>query len=120
VVVVVEQYRERKSISYHLLATPGETGEVVVYNVDPGFKFTIERVQVAFPVGQYFELHVKIMRGLEQIKPTSGDYSGDGFVIADVTKVELGSGEPIKVWYKNDSTTANREALIIIEGYIES
>jgi hypothetical protein len=117
---MADKYVERKSISYRILAAPGETKEVAIYRVDAGYRFIIERVQVAFPVGSYFELHVKILRGLEQIKPTTGDYCGDGFVIADTTKVEVGSDETIKIWYKNDSTTQVRDALVIVEGYIET
>jgi hypothetical protein len=115
-----KKYVERKSIAYRILAAPNETKEVAVYRVDAGYRFIIERVQVAFPVGTFFELHVKIMRGLEQVKPTSGDYCGDGFVIADTTRIEIGSDETIKVWYKNDSPNQIREALVLIEGYIET
>jgi hypothetical protein len=114
---MAEQHVERKSIAYYILAAPGEEKTVDVYKVSGGRKFVLERVQVAFPVGQFFELHVKIFRGLEQVKPTNGDYCGDGFVIADITKVEFGSGESVKVYYKNDSTTQYRECLVIIEGY---
>jgi len=114
---MAEQYVERKSIAYHILAAPGEEKTVDIYKVSEGRKFVLERVQIAFPAAQYFELRVKIMRGLEQVKPTTGSYCGDGFVVTDTTKVEFGSGENIKVYYKNGSTTQYRECFVLIEGY---
>ena len=112
-------YVERKSIHYLIQASPDEEATYEVYTVSPGKKFKLERVQIFFPLGTAFELQVKVFRGLEQIKPTTGYYCGDGNVMVDVTGVWFGSGETIKLWWKNTSSSDNRFATVLLEGYEE-
>lgn len=116
-VVVVEEFIERKSIGYLISASPGEEAEVKIYRVSAGKIFKCERVQIYFPLGTFFELQVVIKRGLEPIKPTKGVYQGDGNPVLDVTGVEFGSDEEIRLWYKNLSTTDIRKAFVLIEGF---
>jgi len=119
VVVVEERYRERKSIAYFINALAGEENTVSVYKVSAGMKFYLERVTIYFQNGSAFELIVAIYRGLEQVKPTNGVYRADGGFVQDTTKVEFGSGEDVKVYYKNTNTTTARKALVLLEGYEE-
>jgi len=119
VVVGEEGFKERKSISKLILASPGEEKTIDAYRVSGGKRFKLERVQVFFPLGSYFELEVKILRGSEQVKPTDGSYRGDGNVVVDVTGVWFGSDEHIKIWYKNNSSTDNRAATVLLEGFEE-
>ena len=117
--MVEERYRERKSIAYFINASAGEERIVSVYNVSDGRKFYLERVTIYFQNNCAFELLVSVFRGLEQVKPTSGIYRADGGFVQDTTKVEFGSGEDVKVFYKNTNATTPRRALVLLEGYEE-
>ncbi len=114
-----QAYRERRSAAYTIIASPNEENTIEIYKVSPAKKFKLERVQIAFPVGSAFELQIAVYRGLEKVKPTTGVYSGDGFVIADITGVEFYSGDSVKLWYKNLSSTDIKRAIVILEGYEE-
>jgi len=115
--VVEEKYVERKSIHYFISASAGEEKTIDVFTVSPVKKFKLEKVQIFFPLGTAFELEVAIFRGLEQIKPTNGVYKGNGNVFVDTTGVWFGTGETVKLWYKNLSTTDVRQATVLLEGF---
>jgi len=117
--VVEAKYIARKSIHYFISASPGAEALVGVYKVSPGKRFKLERVQIFFEMGTAFELEVAIFRGLEQVKPTTGVYKGEGNVFVDVTGVWFGPGEEVKLWYKNLSTTDIRKATLLLEGFEE-
>jgi len=117
VVVVEESHVERKSIHYFIDASPGEERIVDVFTVSPGKRFKLEKVSVFFPDETAFELEVAIFRALEQVKPTNGVYKGKGNTITDTTGVWFGTGEVVKLWYKNLNTTTARQGTALLEGF---
>jgi len=117
--MVEEKYVERKSAHLYISASPGVEEIIDAFTVSPGKKFKLERTFVFFPSGTAFELEVAVYRGHEKVKPTIGVYKGDGNSVEDKTAVWFGSGEPVKVWYKNLSTTDVRKCTVMLEGYEE-
>jgi len=115
--VVEEALVERRSIHYFISASPGEETTINVFTVSPGKRFKLEKVSVFFPTGTNFELEVAIFRGLEQVKPTNGVYKGNGNTITDTTGVWFGTGEDVKLWYKNLNTTTARQGTALLEGF---
>jgi len=117
--VVKEEYKERKSIHVFIEAAIGEIKTKKIYTVSPGKKFKLERVRVFFDAGTNFELKVAIFRGLEQVKPTDGTYRGNNNTVIDTTAVWFGTGETIRVWWQNLSTTEVKRCTLLLEGYEE-
>jgi len=107
------------SIAKYLSIDPGDSGEIVAYEVDPAKSFKTQSIYVAFPPGTYFELELSIMRGINQIAPYNGTYRGDASVIEDEFIEDISSGERVIIKYKNNNTTQVREAFVIIRGELE-
>ncbi len=104
------------SITKYIIVNPGDSGEVIAYEVDPAKTFRTQSIYIAFPPGTYFDLELSIMRGIKQIAPYSGTYRGDASVIEDEFVDDISSGEHVIIKYKNNSTTQIREAFVIIRG----
>ena len=66
------------SIGYHLEASAGAEGDIVLYTVEAARRFKTKSVYVFFPIGNYFELQVYLKRGEKQIAPYKNYYCGDG------------------------------------------
>ena len=111
--------RRRFSIAYRLVASPGASGEVVLYQVEPAARFKTESVYISFPAGTYSELEVSICRGIMQVAPSQGVYAGDNQVIEDEFIEDISSGERVVLKYKNSNSTQTRECFVIVRGFIE-
>jgi len=109
----------RFSIVYKLTADPGASGEIVIYEVEPAYRFKTESVYIAFPAGTYGELEVAVYRGINQIAPSKGVYCGDNMVIEDEFVEDISSGERVILKYRNLNTTQVREAYIVVRGFLE-
>jgi len=109
----------RFSVYRKLTADPGASGEELVYAVEPARRLKLDRVVVAFPPGSSFELEVALLRGLEQIAPSRGAYSGDGFALVDELDVECGSGDRILLRYRNLNPAQARSCGVLLCGVEE-
>jgi len=107
---------ERISIPYHLTAEAGAEGNVTIYTVPAARTLRSIEVSIAFPVGQYGELEISFYRGIMRVLPTQGAYTGDNMLFPTRAFAEWGTGESVKVHYKNTNSTEVREAYILVEG----
>jgi hypothetical protein len=111
--------QRRFSIAYRLVANPGATGDIVLYQVEQAARFKTESVYVSFPAGTYSELEVAIYRGIMQVAPSQGAYVGDNQVIEDEFIEDISSGERVILHYRNSNTTQVRECFVIVRGFLE-
>jgi len=110
---------EKWSASYHLVASPGAEDFVSIATVPAGRILRLKRIQVFFPTGNADELHVAFYYGDLQVFPDEGDLVGDDVKYDKQVDVRYFSQDPIRVWYKNDNTTYERIADIVVEGELE-
>jgi len=110
---------EKWSASYHLVASPGAEGFVSVATVPDGKVLHVKRIEVFFPTGVSDELHVAFYYGNAKVFPDEGDLVGDNIKYDKPVELRYYSQDPIRVWYKNDNTTYERIANIVVEGELE-
>jgi len=107
------------SASYHLVAAPAAEGFVDIATVPSGKILKVNRVEVFFPAGVHDELHVCFLYGNMKVFPNEGDLVGDNIKYDKPVDLRYYSQDPIRVWYKNDNTTYERVANIVVEGELE-
>jgi len=110
---------KRFSVTYHLVANGGESGQKEIYRVEAGRTLKTESVYIAFPAGTYFELEISIFHGINQVAPSSGVYVGDNQVIEDEFIEDIPSSERFLLNYKNNNSSQTREAFVIVRGFLE-
>jgi len=108
-----------KPLSYRLSAAPDAEGFVAIYTVKPGQRYRAKRIRVHFPSGTAGELRVALYYGAMKVAPETDYYSGDDFTYENGIDVTYFSGDPVRIWYKNTSTTAYRYADIEIAGCLD-
>ena len=106
-------------IGYHLEASAGAEGDIVLYTVEAARRFVTKSVYVFFPIGNYFELQVYLKRGEKQIAPYKNYYCGDGNVIEDEFIEDISSAERVILHYKNTNSSETRECYILVRGELE-
>jgi len=106
-------------VAYELAAAAGESGEAYAYTVTAGRKFTVNKVQFVFPVGNGFALRVWVQRGTEKIVPKEGYVVGDGHRIPVLANIEFEGGSSIIIGYNNTDPANSHKALIIFEGVLQ-
>jgi hypothetical protein len=104
------------SVAYKLTAGKGEEGDVTLYTVEAARVFKLRNISTNFPSGQAFKLEISIFRGMKQVAPSVGVYSGDGSVIKDESDEEFQSGERIIAHYKNTDTANAQSCFILLTG----
>ena len=107
---------EKVTIPYHLVASPGSSGEVTLYEVPQARELRVTRIITYFPAGNYGELEVSYWVGIRQAHPTKGSLTGDNVVWDDEVDFKVSSGSALTLKYVNSNTTETREAFIHIEG----
>jgi len=110
---------EKWSVSYHLVAGAGAEDIISIATVPPGKVLTIKRVEVFFPTGDNDELHVALYYGNMKVFPDEGDLVGDNIKYDKAVELKYYSQDPIRLYYKNDNTTYERIADIVVEGEFE-
>jgi len=110
---------KKVSIAYHLEASAGSEGDVVLYTVPAARKFKTKSIYIFFPIGNNFELQVYVKRGEMQIAPRENYYVGDGNVIEDEFIEDISSAERVILHYKNTNSTETRECFILMRGELE-
>jgi len=106
-------------VAYELTAAAAESGEAAAYTVTAGRKFTVNKVQFVFPVGNGFALRVWVQRGTEKIVPREGYVVGDGHCISLLANIEFEGGSSIIIGYNNTDPANSHKALIILEGVLQ-
>jgi len=109
----------RVSIAYHLSVSGGASGTVTIYTVPAAVKLKVIETNVFFPTGTYGELEVTFWRGIMQLLPNTGKYTGDGLVMVDDTPAEWGSGEKVVLKYVNTNPTETRDCWVLMKGELE-
>lgn len=110
---------KKVSIPYYLQAAAGDSGEILIWEVEPAKKFKTSSVYISFPPGTYYELEVAVLRGIKQVAPYTGTYRGDAQVIEDEFIEDISSGERVVLLYKNNNATQIRECFVIVRGELE-
>jgi len=110
---------EKWSVSYHLVAGAGAEDFVTIATVPPGKVLTIKHVEVFFPTGNNDELHVAFYYGNMKVYPDKGDLVGDNIKYDKPVCLKYYSQDSIRLYYKNDNTTYERVADIVLEGELE-
>jgi len=114
-----EGRKEKYSVSYHLVASPGASGFATIHRVEPGKIFHITRIEVFFPTGVSDELEISIWYGNLQVYPNEGALVGDNIKYDKQVDLRYYSGDPVKVYYRNLNTTYERICDIVLEGELE-
>lgn len=112
--------QKKISIAYSLTAAANANSTTTIFTVPAACTFRVTSVYIHFPAGTYYELQLRLLRGIQQIAPYSGYYVGDASVIEDEDVSDLASGDHLNVYYKNTSSTQTRQAFIIVRGVLES
>jgi len=107
------------SASLHLVASPGQEGEVELYKVPSASTLRSLSLNIHFPVGTLGDLELALRHGLFQLMPARGRYTGDGTVIVDNSDGKWWSDESVRLYFKNTNTAENREAYILLEAELE-
>jgi len=115
---VEEETGKPFSVSYHLVATGGASGDIPLYTPSSA-NFKTNSIYVSFPAGTYSELEISIRKGSNQVAPGSGVYVGDSQVIEDRFKETFVPGETVVLHYKNNNSSQTREAFVIVRGFLE-
>jgi len=110
---------KKVSIPYHLTAGPGAEGFETIYTVLGGKRLKVTLVHIAFPIDTTGKLGVALYYGLRKVYPKDGLIRGDNMTWVDEVKLEWGSGDPVKLYYKNDDTATSKEAYVKLEGILE-
>jgi len=110
---------EKWSVSYHLVASPGAKDIISIATVPAGKVLTINHIEVFFPTGVSDELHVAFYYGNTKVFPSEGDLVGDNIKYDKPVCLKYYSQDSIKLYYKNDNTTYERIADIVLEGELK-
>jgi len=114
-----EGRREKVSIPYRLVVGAGLKGEAIIYTAPAGAILHIKKVRVHFPAGVAGELHIALRYGNLKVWPATDYANGDDVTIEDEVDLRYFSGDPIRLWYENISTTEPRSVDIKLEGVLE-
>jgi len=107
------------SIGYILSAPAGSKSSVLLYEVEAARTLKNVEVEVHFPSGQAFKLHVWLSRGTKQILPSKNYYAGDGHTVRDKCSDEIQSGEHIYLNYENTDSTNAQSCFVLLKGELE-
>ena len=99
-----------------ITASAGAEDTVTAYVVPPAQKFRLSRVMFIFPAGTGGKLGLAVKWGVKQLVPDEGLARGDNVNYSLFDDTELGGSEILEVYYKNDDTTNDLTAFVIIEG----
>jgi len=109
---------EKWSASYHLVAAPAAEGFIDIAVVPSGKILKVNRIEVFFPTGTADELHIAFYYGEMKVFPDEGDLVGDAIKYDKQVDLYYYSGDPIRVWFRNDNVTTERVADIVVEGEV--
>jgi len=98
---------------------PGTKGEYEIYTVPEARKLKLGKVKLYFPVGTNFELRIKVLWGVREIRPTEGYYAGDGNWVIATAEEEYYSGSKIRLYYENTSASETKKVFYHLEGELE-
>jgi len=107
---------KKVSIPYHLTAAAGESGFKTLYTVLGGKRLHVTRATVAFPVGTYGELEVALYYGMLRVWPEDANLKGDNMSFEKDVDLWWGSGDPVRLYFKNANATEQRECYVNLEG----
>jgi len=110
---------EKITVPYHLVATKGTSGFKEIWTVTGGKRFHAKKIEIFFPTGASDELHVALYYGMRKVFPKIGDIVGDAIKYEKTIDVIYHSGDSVRIYYKNDNPTYDREADIILEGVLK-
>jgi len=110
---------KRFSVAYTGIAPAGQEGDILLYTVQAGRKLTLDFLEINWESGCAFELELSLFRGIEQIAPSVGAYTGDGGRTRDLLDATLDSGERLILHYKNNNPDTPRKASVVVGGVLE-
>ena len=99
-------------------ASAGSTGEIDLFTVPPAQKFMLKRVLFIFPAGTSGKLGLAVKYGINQVCPDEGLAYGDDVKYSLADDTVLGGSEKLILYYKNEDTVNDLEAIVAIEGEI--
>ena len=101
-----------------ITAAANSSGEVDLYTVPPAQKFMLKRVIFIFPAGTGGKLGLAVKDGVKQLCPDEGLAYGDDTKYSLADDTVLGGSEKLKLYYENEDTASDLEAIVAIEGEI--
>jgi hypothetical protein len=106
----------KKVLAYSGSISPSATITENVYTIPAGQNFKIEEMQVIFGSGVDFDLEIALYHGPKQVIPEDGVIVGSSGRIPIKCEWTWGSGESIKLYVKNNSTTNDYKYSVILIG----
>jgi hypothetical protein len=109
----------KKVIAYSGTQIHGTTSTLDIWLVPAGQNFKIEEMQVIFGSGVDFDLEIALYHGPKQVIPEVNTIVGLSGRIPIKCEWTWGSGENIKLYVKNNSTTNDYKYSVILIGELE-
>lgn len=107
------------TVAKKITFTAGSEGTTALYSVKSAQKFKLTEVQFCFPSGSKFFLGLAIQRGIYRVCPEEGLVYGDNNVIKLEDDTVFDSGSDVLLYYKNEDSTNDHSAVVIITGELE-
>jgi len=110
---------EKASFPYALTASPGAEGFVTIATVPAGKIFHAKLIHMNFPIDTGGLLDVALYYGNLKVYPTEGFMTGDNTTFVDEIDVRFFSQDPIRIYYRNRDTAAEKRCYLKVEGELE-
>jgi hypothetical protein len=106
----------KKVIAYSGSVSPNTTTTENIYTIPTGMRFKIEKLNVVYGTNVDFDLEVALYHGDKQVIPESDTIKGPSGRIPIECDWTWSSGEKIKLYLKNSSSTNTYKYSVILIG----
>jgi len=110
---------KKVSFPYAVVASPGAEDFVTIATVPPGKIFHAKLFHINFPIDTGGLLDIALYYGNLKVYPAEGFMTGDNTTFVDEIDVRYHSQDPIRIYYRNRDTAAEKKCYLKVEGELE-